>query len=148
MKKVRLFIAAAALAATMAPAIIRADVVAPNGALPASLPVSDPARAETTLRVRVTAYASTPDETDDTPFITASGMRVRDGIVATNILPFGTKIRIPALFGEKTFTVEDRMAPRMKNAVDVWMPTRAAAIRFGVNNADMVILADHLLSQK
>ncbi|MGC9599412.1 MAG: hypothetical protein ABSE18_03445 [Minisyncoccia bacterium] len=146
MKKLRLFIAAVALAATMAPAIIRADIVAPNDALRA--PASDPARAETTLHVRVTAYASTPDETDSTPFITASGMRVHDGIVATNVLPFGTKIKIPALFGEKTFTVEDRMAPRMKNVVDVWMPTRAAALRFGANDADIAIVADHMLSQK
>ena len=146
MKEAKLFIVAAALAATMAPAIIRADVAAPNGAL--RIPASGITGTETMLRMRVTAYTSTPDETDNTPFITASGMRVCDGIVATNLLPFGTKIRIPTLFGEKIFTVEDRMAPRMKNVVDVWMPTKAAALRFGANYADMVVIADRAISQK
>ena len=39
----------------------------------------------------VTAYSSTPEETDDTPFVTASGTSVRDGVIATNFLEFGTK---------------------------------------------------------
>lgn len=92
------------------------------------------------LAMRVTAYASTPDETDSTPFITASGLLVRDGIAATNHLPFGTQFTIPALFGDKVFTVEDRMSPRIKNTMDIWMPTRAAAILFGANYANIVIL--------
>ena len=45
--------------------------------------------AAATTRVWLTAYSSSVDETDDTPFITASGKHVRDGIVATNFLPFG-----------------------------------------------------------
>jgi len=67
--------------------------------------------AETRL-VHVTAYTSAPEETDDTPFTTASGQTVRDGIVATNLLPFGTKIRIPKYFGERVFEVQDRMNVR------------------------------------
>ncbi|MDP3003980.1 MAG: hypothetical protein Q8N43_00505, partial [Candidatus Azambacteria bacterium] len=39
-----------------------------------------------TMKVVLTAYSSTPDQTDDTPFITASNTRVRDGIVAANFL--------------------------------------------------------------
>lgn len=89
----------------------------------------------------VTAYSSTPEETDDTPFITASGTHVRDGIVATNELPMGTKVKIPALYGDKIFTVEDRMHERMKNKVDIWMPTKGAAIRFGIKKAEIVVLA-------
>ena len=44
-----------------------------------------------TIEVWVTAYSSTPEETDDTPRITASGGEVRDGIVAANFLPFGAE---------------------------------------------------------
>lgn len=45
------------------------------------------------LAMRITAYASVPDETDSTPFITADGSHVADGIVASNILPFGTGLK-------------------------------------------------------
>jgi len=92
------------------------------------------------LHLRVTAYASEVDETDDTPFVTANGTYVHDGIVATNVLPFGTKVEIPALFGDKIFTVEDRMNAKMKNRMDVWMPTRQQAINFGANYADIIVL--------
>lgn len=93
-------------------------------------------------KVYITAYSSTPEETDDTPFITASGRGVRDGIVASNFLAIGTKIRIPAIFGDKVFVVEDRMHPRMTNVVDVWMPTKDKAKKFGRNYAEIEILEE------
>jgi len=93
-------------------------------------------------RVWVTAYSSSPDETDDTPFTTALGTTTRDGIVATNMLPFGTRIKIPAHFGDKVFVVEDRMNRRMTNKVDVWMSSKAEALRFGSSYTEIVILED------
>lgn len=106
------------------------------------LPVENaaPARAMTTRAMTVTAYSSTPEETDDTPFITASGTHVRDGIVATNQFPFGTKVLIPQYFGEKVFVVEDRMHRRKKNNLDIWMSSKEKALRFGITTADVVIL--------
>lgn len=105
-----------------------------------------------TKRVWLTAYSSSVDETDDTPFITASGAHVRAGIVATNFLPFGTKIKIPSVFGENIFVVEDRMHPRKQGIVDIWMPSKKEALRFGSFKADIVIVADErqspLLVQK
>ena len=92
------------------------------------------------LKVWVTAYSSTPEETDDTPFITASGKTVRDGIVATNLLPFATKIKIPKIFGDKIFVVEDRMHRRKANFIDVWMPSKDAALKFGINFAEIEVL--------
>lgn len=92
------------------------------------------------LTVYVTAYSSTPDQTDDTPFITASGETVSDGIIAANFLPFGTHIQIPKLFGAKIFTVEDRMHKRFNNRVDIWFPDRASAVDFGIKKAEIVIL--------
>jgi 3D (Asp-Asp-Asp) domain-containing protein len=93
-----------------------------------------------TRTVWVTAYSSTPEETDDTPFITASNATVRDGIIAANFLPFGTKVQIPELFGNKVFVVEDRMHPRKTNNVDVWMPTKEDAIQFGVHKTEIAVL--------
>lgn len=91
----------------------------------------------------VTAYSSTPEETDETPFITAANTHVRHGIVATNDLPFGTKLRIPDEFGNTVFTVEDRMHRRKENWVDVWMPEKEQALRFGIRReATIVILAE------
>jgi len=60
------------------------------------------------VKVIITAYSSTVWQTDDTPFITASGAFVEDGIVANNLFPFGTEIKIPELYGDKIFVVEDR----------------------------------------
>lgn len=94
-----------------------------------------------TTTVWVTAYSSTPDQTDSTPFITASGTRVKDGVIAANFLPFGTIIKIPALFGDKIFTVEDRMHPRKKKVVDVWMPSTKKALSFGAHKTKIVLLA-------
>jgi 3D (Asp-Asp-Asp) domain-containing protein len=93
------------------------------------------------VKVVLTAYSSTPDQTDDTPFITANGKHVIDGIVANNMLPFGTKIRIPSIYGYKIFTVEDRMnARKSKYHVDIWMPDRESAINFGVKITEIEIL--------
>jgi len=93
-----------------------------------------------TQKVVITAYSSTLDQTDSTPFITASNTRVRDGVVASNFLAFGTKIKIPALFGDKEFTVEDRMAKKHSDKIDIWFPERGQAKKFGIKEADVVIL--------
>lgn len=86
-----------------------------------------------TVQVVVTAFSSSPDETDDTPFITASGKTTQDGIIANNCLPFGTEVKIPELFGDKTFVVEDRKHSRYScNWLDVWYPTKAEAKKFGL----------------
>lgn len=90
--------------------------------------------------VVITAYSSTPEETDNSPFITASGSMVRDGIIAANFLKFGTKVKIPRLYGDKIFVVEDRMASWNSNKVDIWMPSQSAALQFGVKRAEIVIL--------
>lgn len=90
--------------------------------------------------VIITAYSSTFDQTDSTPFITASGTYVRDGVVACNFLKFGTRVRFPQLYGEKIFVVEDRMAPRNSHKMDVWFVTRWQAKQFGVKKAKVEVL--------
>ncbi|TSC91331.1 MAG: hypothetical protein CEN90_460 [Parcubacteria group bacterium Licking1014_17] len=92
------------------------------------------------MTVTVTAYSSTPGQTDSTPFITARNTMVRDGIVAANFLPFGTKIKIPEKFGNKVFVVEDRMNSRYDKRIDVWFENTQTALEFGVKNLKIQIL--------
>jgi len=91
-------------------------------------------------KVVLTAYSSTPDQTDSTPFITALGTRTRDGVIAANFLAFGTKVQIPEIFGDKVFTVEDRMAKKHDDKIDIWFPERRLAKKFGIQEAEVIIL--------
>ena len=99
-----------------------------------------PERVIEIIKVWVTAYSSSPDETDSTPLITAARTEVRDGIVAANFLPFGTLIKIPKLFGDKIFVVEDRMHERKNGVVDVWMPNKQKALQFGSYLVDIQVV--------
>lgn len=93
------------------------------------------------IKMVITAYSSTPQETDDDPYITAAGTRVREGIVANNLLPIGTKIRIPELYGNKIFMVEDRMNPKKGYYhLDIWFPSYQEAKNFGAKKAYVEIL--------
>lgn len=94
----------------------------------------------TTRYMVITAYSSTPDQTDASPFITASGAHVRDGIIAANIFPFGTLIKMPKLYGDKIFVVEDRLAPKNGHKIDVWFPSRESAMEFGVKITEIQVL--------
>ncbi len=92
------------------------------------------------IRVVVTGYSSSPLETDDTPHVTASGTLTRDGIVATNLLPLGTRVRFPELFGNKVFVVEDRMSSRAGYQADVWFASTLEALAFGAKKTYMEVM--------
>jgi len=103
--------------------------------------VNSPQDSIKTRTITATAYSSTPDQTDDSPFITASGAWVYDGVIASNFLPFGTKVRFPELFRDKIFTVDDKMHERFTDTrVDIWFPDRELAEEFGVKETIMEIL--------
>jgi 3D (Asp-Asp-Asp) domain-containing protein len=93
------------------------------------------------IRVVITAYSSSPWETDDTPYVTAAGTWVREGIVANNLLPFGTKIKIPELYGDKVFVVEDRMHwKKGYYHVDIWFASYGEAKDFGAKRTFIEVL--------
>ena len=92
----------------------------------------------------VTAYSSTPDQTDGSPYTTGWITPVRDGAVAANFLALGTRVRFPDYFGDKIFVVEDRMNVRYLYRADVWMPSRAQAKQFGLKYLRLEILAGRL----
>lgn len=115
-----------------------------NSVTPVSNPavnMSKPKTKNKQVYVSVSAYSSTPDQTDSSPFITASGTYVRDGIVAANFLPIGTAIKIPDLFGNKVFVVEDRMNSRYWYNVDIWFATRDTAKQFGRKTVKIEIIS-------
>lgn len=87
----------------------------------------------------ITAYSSTPDQTDSTPFITASGSTVYFGTAAANCLPFATRIRIPEIFNEQIFAIKDTMHSRFACRIDIWLPTRQEALDFGVKRSEVYI---------
>lgn len=105
------------------------------------LPISEDRKPRIVFYLSVTAYSSSFDETDGDPWTTASGSTVRDGMLAYNFLPFGTHVRFPDAFPEKTFVVEDRLNPRSgRYLADIWMPTKQAAKQWGVKVLKIEVL--------
>jgi 3D (Asp-Asp-Asp) domain-containing protein len=92
----------------------------------------------------ITAYNSEAAQTDDSPCITANGFNVcehgTEDTIAANFLKFGTKVRIPELFGDRVFVVRDRMNRRHADRVDVWMNNRQDALKFGIRVAKIEVL--------
>jgi len=90
------------------------------------------------LAVTAVAYSPTVDQNDASPCITASGTVVRRGVVATNFLPIGTRLKI----GEDTYVVEDRMNAKYngKKIIDIWHPTTKEALAFGSKRLEIEIL--------
>jgi len=84
----------------------------------------------------MTAYNSEMGQTDSTPCHTANGYNLctnnQENVIAANFLKFGTKVRIPEYFGDRIFTVQDRMNARYYYRADVWFKNRADALKFGV----------------
>jgi 3D (Asp-Asp-Asp) domain-containing protein len=92
----------------------------------------------------MTAYNSEVGQTDESPCITANGFNVckhgQEDTIAANFLKFGTKVKIPELYGDRVFTVRDRMNAKHPNRVDIWMKDRSSAIKFGVKTAKIQVL--------
>ena len=86
-------------------------------------------------KLNITAYTASVEETDDTPFTTASNQRVRVGICALSRdiekdfgLKFGDEIVIEGL---GKFEFQDRMNKRLKKHVDIFMSSKFEAFQFG-----------------
>lgn len=116
-------------------------IVQENSLLPNLNPLNPEPQTVRKIKVVITAYSSTISQTDNTPFITAAGTTVREGIVANNLLSFGTKIKIPELYGDKIFVVEDRMnSKKGYYHVDIWFPSYQEAKNFGAKRTHIEVL--------
>ena len=98
------------------------------------------------LTVVMTAYSSSVDQTDSTPFITSTNQKVRPGIVAASRdllasgLPYGTKLRVVEVKDtsrcggwnpDMTLEVQDTMHQRKRNQLDIWMTSTSLARKWG-----------------
>ena len=99
--------------------------------LPVNLQTADTALADSAPEEKLgifTAYTADEAQTDSSPTITASNQTVREGFIANNCLPFGTKVRIDG----KIFEVQDRMNERYGcDNFDIYMIEYSDAIKFG-----------------
>jgi 3D (Asp-Asp-Asp) domain-containing protein len=95
------------------------------------------------LYVIATAYTSARSQTDSTPCTTANGFDVcknnQENVIAANFLPFGTKVKLPEIYGDKIFTVQDRMHPRFNNRIDIWMKSLPNAKSFGKKKVKILL---------
>ena len=112
------------------------------------------------LILEATAYTSSPRETDSTPYVTATGARTRLGILAVSRdllkeLPYGSLVKLEDLgrwqdgqdagrfnflFKDVLFVVEDTMNRRFKQRVDVWLPDRSLALKFGRRRLKLTVI--------
>ena len=110
--------------------------------------------------LKSTAYNSHVNQTDRTPFITATGARTRFGVIALSRdmlrnVPYGSLVRIEDLGawgsgrGRGTynrmlsgvlFQVEDTMHPRKIRTVDVWFYSRSQALQWGARQVKLTII--------
>ena len=100
-----------------------------------TFPISE-RRARYSMKIPVSAYNSVPGQTDSTPCIAARGYDLcaanEENVIAANFVPIGTKVKFPEIFGNKEFTVVDRMNARYKYRADLWMKQISDARKFGV----------------
>ncbi|MFA5248455.1 MAG: hypothetical protein WC415_04495 [Patescibacteria group bacterium] len=109
------------------------------------LPENNDLLVNNTKTIVFTAYNSEVGQCDDSPCITANGFNVckhgAEDTIAMNGIKFGTKLRIPELFGDKVFVVRDRMNTRYdSNRGDIWMVEKKDAKTFGVKIAKVEFL--------
>lgn len=90
------------------------------------------------IRVRATGYCSCAKCCGKSNGITASGVKAAWGtIAAPKSYPFGSRFVIPELDGQ-IFTVHDRGGSIKGNRIDIWFPTHAQAIRWGVRTVTLI----------
>lgn len=124
-------------------------------------PVAGP-DASLSFLLRATAYNSLPEQTNDQPFITATGARTRFGIIAvsrdllTQDIPYGSLVRIkdlgnfyngrnaghyqPLLDSQGLFIVEDTMHPRKTQQIDLWFAHLSEALNWGVRQVELEVV--------
>ncbi len=116
------------------------SVSSPFGSTAATAPLK--ATEPVKMTVIATAYTPRPEETDSTPWLTAAGTKTREGVIAANWLPFGTKVKID----DKFYTVEDRMNSRYTAAfparIDIVFLSLDKARKFGKQKIEIEIMPD------
>jgi 3D (Asp-Asp-Asp) domain-containing protein len=81
--------------------------------------------------------------------VTASGSLVAQGIVAADpkVLPLGTWIHVEAPGYEGVYRVMDTGLKIRGSRIDIYMPSKEMALRFGIQNATVTILSSNLVNE-
>lgn len=82
------------------------------------------------IDAEISAYSSEENQTDSTPYLTASQVRVREGIIACpDFLRFGQVVEING----RQYECQDVMnlRYRFKKNFDIWMASKEEALKFG-----------------
>lgn len=89
--------------------------------------------------INASAYTAAADECGKSDGITASGLKVKEGVTLAcpPQFPFGTKIKIE---GMGTRICEDRGGAIKGNHVDIYMETKKEAFSFGRQNLEAEIV--------
>ena len=104
--------------------------------IPATTTYERPKETGTAIIAEITSYNSVPAQTDDTPFITASGTHVHDGTIACPYeYAFGTTVSIEG----KKYTCEDRMNRKYPDRFDVWLANTASSSEWGIKTMRIII---------
>ncbi len=125
------------------------DEIEDSGDAPNTFPEVEDREPTRVIAAVMTAYSSEAAQTDASPCIPADWKYNlcehyekygEQNTIAANFLPLGTKVRFPDLYGDKVFTVRDRMNARYGvGRGDIWMPSKAEAKKFGVKKVTMEI---------
>lgn len=143
---------------TLLPSVVVLDNAVEHGLFTVTVGPS----ANPTATLRATGYNSHVNQTDSTPFITATGASTRLGIVAVSRdllgrdLPYGSLVRLRDLGSYYTgrgagmfqsmldqqglFIVEDTMHARKTQQLDVWFPDYSTAINWGVRRIEVELV--------
>jgi len=101
--------------------------------------------------VKATAYNADPEQTDDTPDVCAWGDKIRPGIIAISRdleksgLTRGKEVYIE---GIGNVVVMDRMHPRKRNQIDLYMENHEDAVEFGVKELTIYWTEDPHIGQE
>lgn len=97
-----------------------------------------------TTNIIATAFCLCKACCSDADGLTASGTMPREGvtIAASRAIPLGTRVAltIPGAFTNRVFIVEDRLARRFDNRVDVFISSHRRAKVFGKQNGRLTII--------
>ena len=106
----------------------QAGQIEPNKAIiKGQLPIAQD-REYTEKKMVISAYNPEVNQTDSSPFITANGNPVKDGVIACpRSLKFGTPVEING----KMYICQDRMNKRYTNNIDIFMWSTKEALAFG-----------------
>ena len=85
----------------------------------------------------ITGYSSEVEQTDDTPFVTASGASVRNGFIAC---PRGMEFGDDVLIDGKVYSCQDVMSKKYPNRFDIWFATRQEALDYGIQIEEVYLV--------